>query len=621
MKKLYLLGIGAAATLMLSACSVGDTTEGSYEVSNFENLPECSSEPDFAGVVYMGKRLYVEEEELYYRCTESGWTESDSLDTVFVSDTVQFALENAVVKGSVNLAGSFEFGSKVTLSEVKFAKAKNSQKFIVTKNVFEDEVSSKWGDFVVSGVNMENNYALASVEGRYQDVFTGELSKKPITMNALVDLTSGYDVKVNLWTTLAFPRAKKLIESGYLAEAALSQAETELKNVFGISDSEDADAAMLALVVLFHQRGDEKDLISALDEFAEDFAEDGTWDDEKEIAAMADFAFNIENFKFVNDDNEVELKNADIRLNLEKFGFVDAAPFESYVTKFWTNSFGLGGCAVARQNAVLQNAAEKSDSADTYFTCDAGAWRVATEFESDTVNLGNAKDGALHEGNVNNKKMYVYDTTGVGEDNPLRWREIDKENPADSMILVFEKACTDNKKETKGKINVSADKDDNDHYWACDNRQWMETNEATYRIGQLCKKNLKDTVVKLSAKKKGEDDTYYKCVFSDSYGSWMETDKVSYLTQDFDCDYEEIQKASNDKYYVCIDKENHTFREAKEMEEKLDAVCSVQTLGNSASKDKAEYICGCKDFGSDPLNPPISTDESICEYTHEWIKK
>lgn len=101
----------------------------------------------------------------------------------------------------------------------------------------------------------------------------------------------------------------------------------------------------------------------------------------------------------------------------------------------------------------------------------------------------------------------------------------------------------------------------------------------------------------------------------------METDKVSYLTQDFDCDYEEIQKASNDKYYVCIDKENHTFREAKEMEEKLDAVCSVQTLGNSAKKDKAEYVCGCKDYETDPINPPISTDVSICEYTHEWIKK
>lgn len=619
MKKLYLLGLGASAALMLSACSVGDTSEGSEEVSNFENLPKCSEEPDFAGVVYMGKRLYVDEEDTYYRCTESGWTISDSLDTAYVAD-VQYALENAIVRGSANLAASFEFGSKVTLSEVKFVKAKNSQKYVVTKNVFEDEISSKWGDFVVSGVNMESPYAEVSVEGRYQDIFTGELSKKPITLTALVDLLSSSEVKVNLWTTLAYQRVKTLIESGYLADAAIDQAEKELQNVFGISGDDNYDAAMLALVVVFHQRGDEKDLISAIDEFAEDFAKDGTWDDEKSMTAMADFAFNIENLKFVNDNKEIELKNSDIRLNLEKFGFTETGAFESYITKFWVGVYGLGGCSGARNFAVVQNAAEKSDSSDTYFTCDESLWRIATEFESDTVNLGNEKDGAIHEGNVNNKKMFVYDTTGMGNGTPMRWREIDKKNPADSMILVFEKACTDNKKETYGKIEVSADKKDIDHYWACDNRSWSETNEATYRIGKLCKKNIKDSVAKLSSKKKGGDDSYYKCVYNDSYGSWIETDKIAYLTQDFDCDFEDLQKASNDKYYVCIDKENRTFREANEMEQDLDAVCSVHTLGNSVKDGKDKYVCGCEDY-SDPMNPQFSTDKNVCEYTHSWTKR
>lgn len=620
MKK-YLFGLSSVAAFALAACSVGDTDEGTLEVSNYENLPQCSQATGASGVSYLNEKMYVEEEDAYYFCSDSGWV----LVTWNIEDTTapeipQLYVENATVLGKAAFGGAVLRGASVTLTELKLDSLKGT--LTPTELSFETEVSSDAGDFVVPKVSVYSRFALLEVNGGFADFRIGEASSEEVSLKALVNFESDGEIRVDAVSTLEFARVEKLLKSGYTVDAAREQFKNEIWSALGFANVADADVAMMAALVLMRGDGDDGDLVNVFEVFAKDFAEDGAWDDEDAKNAMADFAFNLENGKFINEDNgEVEFKLGDYRANMEKLGVLDFGSFESFVNAFWTANYGLGGCGAARSFAVVKNQNESSDSASAYFTCESSAWRVATDFERDTVGLGSAMDGDLRVGNVDTTKLYVFDTTGAGVGSVLRWRELDVTNPSDSMTMVFKKSCTDDENGTKGEFKKTSEKDKN-HYWGCNERSWMEIAKSTYDIGYFCTKENK-WVNEILVEAKTKDTTFFRCE-EVTEGYWMWSQKVDgsdYYTQDEEsCEEGVLVSIKKVGDFVCTDAEKNEFRKATPSEVEVGKICTDKNIGESVDVDSKTYVCGCVGY-----DKPEDAGLGYCVFsgfdTSSWIEK
>ena len=698
--KLIRLALGLP--FLFAACNLNSSDEGKKEVTNFEDLPNCSSAGTTSGTSLLGESVYVEEEEVTYLCTERGWVvsrvaEFDALPTcptrrgtniglkVYVdADSLTYLcvntgwiksdstmeeteipvpeVENVLLQGVASAIGPFVVGSVVSLREVSLDA--KSDTLLLADSVQQGSVVAKAGDFSIPRVTTYTRYALVSVKGLFRDVLTGAVSEDSLELHALVDLSNS-EFKVDVFTHLQFARAKVLINKGYTVPAALEQAEKDLLNAFGF-DSDDKDAAELALALLLRADQDEAGFALAIKTLSEDIAKDGSWDDTEFKTQLADFAFNIENLKIKDEESgELLLKEADYRRNLEKFGVSAAPAFEAYFTKFWVADYGLGGCGPAREGAVVQNADESSDSSSAYYTCVSSAWRVATDFERDTVSLGNAVDGVLHVGNVNAQKVYVYDTTGFGTGETTRWVE------ADSITYVLDKACTDYD-DVVYTVEKTTDKDDNDVYYGCFQRRWIPAGLYVAEIGYMCNPGAKNVVEKF---KKDDNDMYARCKETkveladgtvDTSYAWNPTDKANYELRDNDCELYEVVK-SGSEYYYCADDDNVHYESASEDDaelgvcrEDLDSaiktykkgetdvyrvcqkgadgkwswvetnentykvgkVCNAGIIGTSETIGEDQYVCACQIKDSETELLQIVIDVGRCAgSTVTWFKR
>ena len=621
---------------LLASCNLNSSDEGKNEVSNFEDLPNCSEKGSTSGTSPLGEKVRVEEEEMSYVCTDSGWViysvaEYDRLPTctdkgrkptvgmnVYVdADSANYlclktgwrlvegsdedaaiepttVLENRLVKGSVSMIGPFVAETPVTLAEIYRDAASDSA--LVSDSVYVGAVSMKLGQFVVPNVLSYSDYMSLKVTGSFKDPLTGEASDESVELSALVKVGDVYAPEINIDVAdfLMYKRILKLANDGYRIDDAIVRANKELFDVFGYTNVSDSDsaAAKLAIGLLLRSNVEVKDFVELVTEFAEDFAEDGLYGDDEKMTQLGDFAFNIQNWKIKDEETgEVLLKQIDYRKRLESFGIKNVPEFESFFTDFWVASYGLGGCGMAREYAVVKNANEDSDSASAYFMCEGGAWRVATDYERDTVGLGNAEDGVLHEGNVNKKKLYVFDTTGFGTGETRRWQE------PDSIVLVIGKACTDFE-EVAFTVEKTKDKKNNENYYGCQNRKWNAVSVTEYEIGYLCHESTKNVAEKYKHEK---EDSYARCredrvTFDDgtemvSY-FWETTLKLDYEHRDEDCNPYEI-KGSKTKYY-CTDADKPKFVEATEDEAEL-GVCYEATFGtiDRYKKDGADVYRQC----------------------------
>ena len=557
--------------------------------------------------------------------------------------------------------------TSVSLADV-YRDAQNDS-VVVSDSAFTGEVVFKLGKFEIPHVVSYSDYMVLKVKGLFMDPLTGKKSKKPLELEALVNIHDD-DITVDITDFIVYKRIMNLIKSGYQIFDAITQANNELYDVFGFANVDNRQSANLAIGLLLRSNLDEKDFAKLINDFANDFAKDGLYSNKNKLAELGDFAFNIENMKFKNEiTGEVILKESDYRKNLEAFGLTESAAFEEYLTNFWVASYGLGGCAGSRQDAVAKNANKGSDSAAAYFTCDNSAWRMATDFERDTVSLGNKPDGTLKRGNVDSEKKYVYDTTGMGTGVPTRWKE------PDSIVLVIGSACTDEEK-VKFTVKQTKDEDDNDIYYACVDRNWVPASETAFRIGRECSKFDKNVVEKYeNAAKKNE---YARCHETEipfdegdpmfSY-SWIPTDDINYKFREKECALNDVFK-DGDKYYVCDDDESINFRKVTDDAEKelgicsesvkgsfgtykvdktsvyrvcqqdpytnkwnweaTDQVsydskklCSAETYGATATSDDVNYICGCMvwDYDETPAVEKLAANADECgAYTIRWQK-
>lgn len=707
--KLALSAVCAMAGFMTS-CNLNSSDEGKKEVSSYTEMPPCGGDLGTSGSDIEGAKLYVKDEEALYACTDSGWvvenvstfdmlplcTDKGRKPTLgtsiyvnadsasyrclktgwrLIDDSEENAeeptpmLENELLEGTLSVLGPFVGGSSVTLADI-YRDAKNDS-LVISDSTFAGEVVLKLGKFEIPHVVSYSDYMVLKVKGAFMDPLTGEASSDPLELEALVNIHDE-DITVGITDFIMYKRIMNLIKGGYQIVDAITRAKKELFDVFGFTNVSDTDsaAAELAIGLLLRSNLDEADFVDLVQSFAENFAEDGLYGGEDKMTELGDFAFNIENMKLKDEESgEVLLKESDYRKNLEAFGLTEAPAFEEYFTKFWVASYGLGGCGASRTNAVVKNANENSDSASAYFTCDNSAWRVATDFERDTVSLGNVADGTLMKGNVDSEKTYVFDTTGMGSGTPKRWVE------PDSVVLVIGSACTDDEK-VKFTVKQTKDEDDNDVYYACVDRNWVPATETAFRIGRECSKADKNVVEKYeNSDKKNE---YARCHETEipvdegdpmfSY-SWIPTDEVNYKYREKECALNDVFKDGN-KSYVCDDDENINYREVTSDDEielgicsesvkgsfgtyKVDKadkyrvcqqdpytnkwnweatdqvsydskkLCSAETIGATATSDDVNYICGCMvwDYDETPAVEKLATDVDKCSiYPIKWQK-
>ena len=448
-------GVAIFSCALLFACG-GDSSSSSEEavdndgreVGTLAEMGRCTSERE-------GDTVYVAEKLTDYLCQNKSWKDlseiSDDDDTPSSSsvsldsseatsapssatsenaeseassssiDKEAYAGDSLVVKNrsilGVAQKGPFKFGSPVYLREL----TEDSLKY--TGMVYEDEISSNKGDFVIPKVSLLSPYACVEVRGQYRNEITGKYSKDSISLFALTDLkTALSDVKneprnkvnVNLLTHLEYSRALYLVHKGYSVYAAKKQADQEIMTAFELpttikysedlsvfEDSEDdnvnyANASLMVLSLLFLGERNDAEIQAAVDSFIVDFETDGVWDDAETKTAMADYATEIDTSK--------------IRANVKAWNILDIPKFENPLETFWNNVYGLGGCSDKRKDVVAPNSNKLSKNYNKYFICSGGHWVEATTYQKDTYEWSAGKAGKFKKGNVTDT-IYVYNGT------------------------------------------------------------------------------------------------------------------------------------------------------------------------------------------------------------------
>lgn len=457
--------------------------------------------------------------------------------------------ENLVVKKrsilGVAQKGPFKFGSPVYLREL------SEETLDPTGMVYEDEISSNKGDFVIPNVNLISPYAGVEVRGQYRNEVTGEYSKDSISLFVLTDLKtdSRTKVNINLLTHLEYKRAMYLVRKGYSVYAAKKQADQEIMTAFELpttvkysedlsvfEDSEDdnvdyANASLMMLNLLFLGNRSDADIKIAIDRFIADIEKDGSWEDDSTKAVMADFA--------------TEIDGDEIRANVKSWNILDVPRFEAQVEMFWNNVYGLGGCTSVRSGVIAQNKNKYSKNVNSYYLCKSSSWKKITNLEADTYGWDAGETGEVKKGTYTDAK-YVY-RGGA-------WTEV---NPVEDALG----SCTASKSGTVDKTgNV---------YYICRSNVWEKAATIEYDTYGWSTGSVGEV-------KKGDvSDAWY--VYRNE--TWTEATVLEYDTYGSTCskDGSIVSGAVNaNNKYVC---DGGSFRTAAAAEINLELGCTSYTQG------------------------------------------
>lgn len=637
------VAIGSMFAFVLFAC--GDDSSNSSkvavnddgrEVGTLAEMGRCTSERE-------GDTVYVAEKLTDYLCQNNTWidlsnisdgenspdnvpgssfampasssatsenTESGTSSSSFNKEA--YTGDNLVVKNrsilGVAQKGPFMFGSPVYLREL----TEDSLKY--TGMVYEDEISSNKGDFVIPNVSLLSPYAKVEVHGQYRNEITGEYSKDSISLFALTDLKTALSdakneprnkVNVNLLTHLEYSRALYLVRKGYSVYAAKKQADQEIMTAFELptsvkysedlsvfEDSQDdnvnyANASLIMLSLLFLGERNDTEIKAAVDSFIVDFETDGVWDDVSMKTAMADFATEIDTSK--------------IRANVKAWNILDIPKFENPLETFWNNVYGLGGCSDKRKGVVAPNSNKLSKNYNKYFICKSGHWVDATTYQKDTYEWSAGKTGELKKGNVTDT-IYIYDAYDGS-----KWKVAERETTIGlcgesniGKVSKFEGTyyiCKNNAWTTATALeydtygltgtegDVKAGVVNKDKYYVYENGAWRAAaNDQEVALG-VCTTAREGVVTK-------NGDTYYICKSK----IWATATALEYDTYGWNAGTEGEVKAGSvntNNYYVY---ENGTWRvSANAIENNLGA-CVTSREGEKQSLNSKYYICENKNW-------------------------
>ena len=177
--------------------------------------------------------------------------------------------------------GQFIKGSNITAYAL-------NEKLVATGKSFPGMIKDDLGSFGISA-DVSTPYLELRAEGYYFVENSGEISDAPIYLSALT-ASSAREVNINLFTTIAERRIKKLVNEGKSFGSAKSQAEEEMLKLFpvkpentvsgfeklSISEDGDANALLLAVSCLIQQARSVGEVQKLISDISSDFETDGT---------------------------------------------------------------------------------------------------------------------------------------------------------------------------------------------------------------------------------------------------------------------------------------------------------------------------------------------------------
>lgn len=582
-----------------------EPTDSDIIAATFDDLPVCSGKRE-------GTTAYVKDEKSAYVCEAGDWnpdkgtdkdpksaenTSSSTSQTGTKSSSSEddapegFVREDISVTG-VAQKGPFKFGSPLTLNELK-------KDLKPSGLVYEDEISSNKGDFVIPKVSLVYPYAKLEVCGLYRNEVTGEWSKDSMTLRALTDFSEKRtEVNINLLTHLEYDRVLYLVqEKGYSVYAAKKQAAQEIMTAFefatAVTYSEDftifqnegvsattsaGNATLLAISALVMGNRSDVEIQNVIDNFIADIKTDGEWNDLQTKADMADWAYDF--------------SYSTLKASVKSWNILDIPAYETYLDIYWNNVYGLGGCSVNRKDIVAPNSNKLSKNFNKYFICNGGQWVAATTYQKDTYEWTAGKTGECKKGNVTDT-VYVYDGS--------KWVVSERETAVGlcgtknaGVVSKFENVyyiCRNNawteatalEYDTYGLKGVEGDVKagivNKDKYYVYENGEWRASADEI-------ENNLGACVTSREGEKQMLYDKYYACESK----KWKQVTEEEFGLGHCSDSNEGVVSKLNSSYYIC---KNNEWQTATNVEQGLGG-CILSREGEVVKFGNIYYICKSK---------------------------
>ena len=322
------------------------------------------------------------------------------------------ALSGKNFSGAVQ-KGPFVEGSSVVLKETS---AKGDLE--PTGREFETKVLNDDGDFKFGDLDLESQYAILTAEGHYIREINGEQSHCSLRLYAISNLKKRNTANINLLTHFEYKRVLNLVKSGKTFAQAKKQAATEILGAFGVRlevpaaedlniyNSSEADRTLYHISIFvdnqnfrdsWNGEGDEWEyynnpnnincskLQAYVDEFADDFGEDGLLNDTL-LAPLVGNAYRTgDNNEMYGD--EIGARGRDPyelmaeRIQFYKLVLAHYFDFENCTEDRWGESIEfdkpLEVYDYEEQQMKLQN--------PNYFLCNGLDWRLTTKEHIDSL--------------------------------------------------------------------------------------------------------------------------------------------------------------------------------------------------------------------------------------------
>ena len=157
---------------------------------------------------------------------------------------------------------------------------------------YSTTISRNDGSFAFGEEKFSSPYAELVSDGYFFNEVKGELSAGTLRLRAIVDLSDGAAINVNILTHLKYSRIKNLMSNGATFSQANSQAQKELLSIFGLQEYDmgdaaeysivsgtDQSAALIAISVLLLGDRSEAEFTEYLAVLSEEFGRDGKFSD------------------------------------------------------------------------------------------------------------------------------------------------------------------------------------------------------------------------------------------------------------------------------------------------------------------------------------------------------
>ncbi|MCF0224603.1 MAG: hypothetical protein HUK20_10050 [Fibrobacter sp.] len=467
-------------------------------------------------------------------------------------------MESVTLKG-VAQKGPFAKGSVVTVYGL-------DSTFVKTKRTFKGSVNDDEGNFSISGISLECQYALVEVNGFFMNEVTGKITTGTKTkLSALVDLGKGGTVKANLnvLTPLEMNRALYLVRNeNYNVPAAKKRATREILSAFGFdTDVEEAtelnilgegasvNSLFAASVALMGKLSPYK-FGNRIQDMSESFANTGKIDG----TLRAEIADQLSSMDSAGAISEIA-KN--IRAMNPKANGVDVM-----LNGFWNREYGLPVCNGENEKIQEKNANKLSENYGASYVCTSNRWHKSTALDSE---LGLCVDDA--EGTYKQSKAKKYYTCKAGQ-----WSEI--------TSLQYElKECTDSIANDDIKKYKSVD---DKNFFLCKDKQWEELGADEFELKD-CTKDIDKKIVAT------QSENVYVC----ENGSWREaTAQEAAFGYCAVVDSTKFKEMKED-YYVCL---GDGWVEVDALIAEL-GFCSSKIEGSfKVSESKKVYACVAREW-------------------------